>query len=90
MEQIIAQVIGGAVGGFGGSKAVKGGDMGQLGNLLSGAIGGVAGGQLLGGLLDGAGGGGGIGAIAADLVGGGVAGAIVQVIVGQIVARMKG
>ena len=51
MEQLLAQLIGGAAGGIGGGKAVKGADMGNIGNLIAGAVGGVGGGQLLGGLL---------------------------------------
>lgn len=87
MEQILSQLIGGALGGVGGGRVVKGGDMGGIGNLIAGALGGVGGGQLLGGLL---GGGTDIGAIASNLVGGGVAGLIVQVVVGMVVKKMRG
>lgn len=86
MEQFIAQIIGGAAGGYGGGKAVKGGDMGQIGNLLAGGVGGLLGGGALGNLvqLDG------VAALAGDFVGGGVAGLVVQVVVGMIVKRMRG
>lgn len=87
MEQIITQLIGGAVGGLGGGKAVKGADMGNIGNLIAGAIGGIGGGQLLGGLLAG---GTDIAAIAGNLVGGGISGLVVQVVVGMIVKKMRG
>lgn len=87
MEQILSQLIGGAIGGLGGGKAVKGSDMGNIGNLIAGAVGGIGGGQLLGGML---GSGTDIAAIAGNLVGGGVAGLIVQVVVGMIVKRMRG
>lgn len=87
MEQILSQLIGGAIGGLGGGKAVKDASMGNLGNLIAGAIGGVGGGQLLGGML---GSGTDIAAIAGNLVGGGVAGLIVQVVVGMIVKKMRG
>lgn len=87
MEQILSQLIGGAVGGLGGGKVVKDADMGNIGNLIAGALGGIGGGQLIGGLL---GSGTDIAALAGNLVGGGVAGLIVQVVVGMIVKRMRG
>ena len=96
MEQLIAQLIGGGLGGMGGGRAVKGADMGSLGNLIAGAIGGVGGGQLLGGLITGgtdaaaAAGGLDIASMAGNLVGGGVAGLVVQVVVGVIVKKMRG
>ena len=93
MEQLLAQLIGGAAGVIGGVKAVKRADMGKIGNLIAGAIGGVGGGQLLGGLLgSGAAAAGGldIAGMASNLVGGGVAGLIVQVVVGMIVKKMRG
>ena len=75
------------------AKLLSGSDMGQLGNLIAGAVGGVGGGQILGGLLGAAGGdaaaGIDIGALAGQLVGGGVAGLVVQAIVGMIVNKMK-
>ncbi len=87
MEQIITQLIGGAIGGIGGGKAVKDADMGNIGNLIAGAIGGVGGAQLLGGLL---GGGTDIAALASNLVGGGIAGLIVQVVVGLVLKKVRG
>lgn len=93
MEQLLAQLIGGAAGGIGGGKAVKGADMGNMGNLLAGAIGGVGGGQLLSGLLSsGAAVAGGldIAGLAGNLVGGGVSGLVVQVVVGMILKKVRG
>lgn len=87
MEQILTQLIGGAIGGFGGGKAVRDADMGNIGNLIAGALGGLGGGQLLGGLL---GGGTDIAAMAGNLVGGGVTGLIVQVVVGLILKKVRG
>lgn len=87
MEQIIAQLIGGALGGVGGGKAVKGADMGNIGNLIAGALGGIGGGQLMGGML---GAGTDIAALAGNLVGGGVAGLVVQVVVGLILKKVRG
>ncbi|MEM9970823.1 MAG: hypothetical protein AAF762_06955 [Pseudomonadota bacterium] len=96
MEQLIAQIVGGAVGGLGGGKAVSGSSMGGLGNMLAGAVGGVGGGQLLGGLMgagtDAAAAAGGldIAALASNAVGGGVAGLVVQVVVGMILKKVRG
>lgn len=94
MEQIIAQLVGGAVGGLGGGKAVKDGNMGNIGNLLAGAVGGVGvGGQALGAFVGpGAEAAGGldIASLATNLVGGGVAGLVVQVAVGLVVKRLRG
>ncbi len=93
MEQLLAQLVGGAVGGMGGGKVAKGGDMGGLGNLIAGAVGGVGGGQLLGGMMgagEAAAGGLDIASMATNLVGGGVAGLVVQVVVGMVVKRMRG
>jgi hypothetical protein len=99
MENLIAQIIGGALGGVGGGKAVKGGDMGNIGNLIAGALGGLGGGSLLGGLMGGgaevaadaaAAGGLDIAALAGNLVGGGIGGVIVQVVVGMVLKRMRG
>lgn len=96
MEQIIAQLVGGALGGIGGSKAVKDADMGGIGNLIAGAVGGVGGGQLLSGLMSGgadaaaAAGGLDIASLASNLVGGGVGGLVVQVVVGMILKKMRG
>ncbi len=87
MEQIIAQIVGGALGGIGGGKAVKGADMGNIGNLIAGALGGLGGGQILGGLL---GGGTDIAAMAGNLVGGGISGLVVQVVVGLILKKVRG
>lgn len=95
MEQILAQLIGGGLGGLGGGKAVKGADMGNLGNLIAGALGGLGGGQILGGMMgagaDAAAAAGGvdIASLASNLVGGGVAGLVVQVVVGMVLKKMR-
>lgn len=95
MEQILAQLIGGGLGGLGGGKAVKGADMGNLGNLIAGTLGGLGGGQILGGLMgagtDAAAAAGGvdIASLASNLVGGGVAGLVVQVVVGMVLKKMR-
>jgi hypothetical protein len=93
METLLAQLIGGAIGGVGGGKAVKDADMGNVGNVIAGALGGLGGGQLLGGLLgSGAAAAGGldIGALAGNLVGGGVTGLIVQIVAGLVLKNIRG
>lgn len=97
MEQLIAQVVGGALGGIGGGKAVQGSSMGGLGNILAGGIGGLGGGQILGGLMGGgaadaaaAAGGLDIASLASNLVGGGVGGLVVQVVVGMVLKKLRG
>ncbi|RNF33185.1 hypothetical protein A7A09_018380 [Paracoccus methylarcula] len=77
----MAQLVGGAGGGFAGGKAVKDSDLGQTGNLIAGAIGGLGGGSILGSMI---GGDAGAGALIGQLVGGGVGGLILQVVVGLI------
>ena len=71
---IIIQVISGVVGGGAMGSVVKSAAMGMLPKLLSGGIGGIAGGQLLGGLIGGAagdaGGGMDLGALLGDAGGG--------------------
>lgn len=44
---ILAQLIGGAVGGTAGGKVVKDADLGNIGNLIAGAIGGGVGGAIV-------------------------------------------
>ena len=89
---IIVQLIAGAVGGFGTGKAVKRVDLGDVGNAISGAIGGV-GGTWLAGLIPGlsgmltsaaAGGGVDIGVLVAQAVAGLVGGGVLTGIVGAI------
>jgi uncharacterized membrane protein YeaQ/YmgE (transglycosylase-associated protein family) len=41
MEAIIAQVVGGAIGGNGAGKLLSGANMGSLGNTIAGAVGGL-------------------------------------------------
>lgn len=55
MEAIIAQLVGGAIGGNGAGKLLSSASMGNLGNTIAGAVGGLAGGTALGGLMGGAG-----------------------------------
>lgn len=89
LTTIITQLVGGAIGGFGGGKALKESDLGPIVNLIVGAIGGLGGGALTGQVLGAApAGGADIGALVAQLVGGGVGGAILQIVVGLIKNKM--
>ena len=86
------QLLGGLAGGNAAGKALPNLDLGALGNSITGAAGGIAGGQLLQALipaLSGAGGGD-IGALAGQLFGGGVTGAIVTALVGLVMQTMGG
>ncbi|WP_334128829.1 hypothetical protein [Sneathiella sp.] len=95
MEALIAQVVGGLVGGGISGKAVKAADLGNIGNLIAGAVGGLGGGALLNQVMEGGAAMGGasmggidIAALAGQFVGGGVGGAILQIIVGLIVNKV--
>ncbi len=88
METILAQLIGGLLGGAAGPKIVKDADIGSIGNLLAGGLGGLGGGTILKALLGLGTGGLDFGALAGQFVGGGLAGAIVQVIVGLLINKV--
>ncbi|MGF6178178.1 hypothetical protein [Ensifer sp. 4252] len=83
---IFAQLVGGAVGGTASGKFVKDFDLGSVGNIVTGSIGGLGGGAILGALVGGAGDdattGLNIGTHIGQLAGGGVAGAVLQIVVG--------
>jgi uncharacterized membrane protein YeaQ/YmgE (transglycosylase-associated protein family) len=86
---LIIQLIAGVAGGNAAGAALKDYNLGNLGNTIAGAIGGVGGGQILqafvpaiasaaaGGDLD-------LGAIVGQVVGGGAGGAILTVIAGLV------
>ena len=85
MEQLIIQLISGAVGGNVAGALLKQFNLGVLINSIAGIVGGGIGGQILSSVLGvGAGGGMDIGSIVTQVAGGGVGGAIVLVIVGVI------
>ena len=82
---LIIQLIAGAVGGNVGGTAVRSSSLGNLGNTIVGAIGGVGGGSILGSLIPAlAGGGTSVGNIAAS----GIGGLVLQIVVGMIKSRM--
>ena len=85
---LIIQLIAGVAGGNAAGAALKDYNLGNLGNTIAGAIGGVGGGQILqavlpaiastaGGDLD-------LGAIVGQIVGGGAGGAILTIIAGLV------
>lgn len=85
MEQLIIQLISGAVGGNVAGALLKQFNLGVLINSIAGIVGGGIGGQILSGVLGmGAGGGMDIGSIISQVAGGGVGGAILLIIVGVI------
>ena len=86
---LIIQLISGVVGGNAAGAALKDYNLGNLGNTIAGAIGGVGGGQLLQALIPAiasaaAGGGVDIGSFLGQIVGGGAGGAILTVIAGLV------
>ena len=101
MEAIIAQLVGGAIGGNGAGKLLSSASMGNLGNTIAGAVGGLAGGTALGGLMGGAGAMAAeatdavapsmdIGGIVGSLAGGGVGGLVVTAVIGMIKNKFMG
>jgi hypothetical protein len=93
MEQILINLVAGAIGGNASGAAVKQFDMGTLGNTIAGLVGGGVLGQIItliwpaisaaaaGGSFD-------VGTVIAQLIGGGVGGALLQIIVGAIKNNM--
>ncbi len=85
MEQLIIQLISGAVGGNVAGALLKQFNLGVVINSIAGIVGGGIGGQILTSVLGvGSGGGMDIGSIISQVAGGGVGGAILLVIVGVI------
>jgi hypothetical protein len=93
---LVIQLISGAVGGNIAAAALKQYDLGTLGNLIAGMIGGSVGAQIIGALVGGgagseaAGGVLDIGLIIGQIAAGGVGGATLLVIVGLIRQAMGG
>ena len=93
LVNLIIQLISGVVGGNAAGAALKDYSLGNVGNTISGAIGGVGGGQLLQAIIPAiasaaAGGGVDIGSILGQVVGGGAGGAILMVIAGLLKTMM--
>ncbi|KJZ17976.1 hypothetical protein [Loktanella sp. S4079] len=92
MEQLIIQLISGAVGGNAAGSAMKNLSLGTLGNTIAGLVGGAGGGQLIALLGSGAalaGGGGDIMGMVTQAAGGAGGGAILTAIVGMIKSKMS-
>ncbi|MGI9464282.1 MAG: hypothetical protein ACR2OM_10095 [Aestuariivirgaceae bacterium] len=90
MEQLIIQLISGAVGGNAAGAVMKQHSIGAIGNTIAGVIGGGVGGQILN-AVTGMGGAGGmdIGSIISQVAGGGVGGGILMVVVSLIKGAMN-
>lgn len=91
MEQLITQLIAGAVGGNAAGAAVKDMSLGTLGNTITGLIGGWGGGTALAGILgSGAAAAGGmdVGSLITQAAGGAGGGAILTLIAGFIKSKM--
>ncbi len=86
------QLLGGLGGGNAAGKALPNLDLGPLGNSITGAAGGIAGGQLLQVLIPALSGAGGVdvGTLAGNFFGGGVTGAIVTALVGYVMQTIGG
>jgi hypothetical protein len=94
LVNLIIQLISGAVGSGVLTRIISQLNLGPIGNLITGALGGVGGGNILGSLL-GAGAttataGGDLGSILTQIVGGGVGGPILTAIVALIRNAMAG
>lgn len=96
MEQIIIQLISGAIGGNVIGKLLKDLDLGTLGNSLAGIVGGGLGGQLLGmmgmagmsGMGGDAGAGMDMGSIISSIASGGVGGGVLMAVIGVVKKMM--
>ena len=94
MEQLIVNVIAGAIGGAGTGKASPKFDLGMVGNLIAGAVGGGVLGQIVSLLIPAVtaaaqSGNLSVGGIVSQLVSGGVGGIILTLIAGAIKNRGK-
>jgi hypothetical protein len=94
---LIIQLVAGAGGSSVLANLVSKFNLGPLGNIITGALGGVAGGNVLGALLHGGGaaaanaaGGLDLGSLITQLIGGGVGGPIITMIVALIRNAMSG
>lgn len=94
MEQIIINLVAGALGGAGSGKALPQFDLGTAGNIIAGLVGGGVLGQIItavwptvaaslqSGNFN-------VGSIVTQIIGGGVGGAVLQIIVGAIKNSMS-
>jgi uncharacterized membrane protein YeaQ/YmgE (transglycosylase-associated protein family) len=85
MEQLLVQLVTGAVGGNAAGAVFKNLSLGVLGNSLAGLAGGGIGGQLLGAVVPALAGG-----MGGQALGGGIGGIVVMAIVGFLKKKMAG
>ena len=85
---LIIQLIAGAVGGNVGGTAVRSSSLGNLGNTIAGAIGGVGGGSILGLLIPALATAAGGGSMVGNLAASGIGGLVLQIVAGMIKSRM--
>jgi hypothetical protein len=94
MLSLIIQIIAGAFGGNVLGSALKGLNLGTVGNLVAGAVGGGVGGQILQAAIPAlagtAAGGFDLGSLIGNAVGGGASGAIAMFLVGLVKNMMSG
>ncbi|HWA45179.1 MAG TPA: hypothetical protein VHA10_18305 [Hypericibacter adhaerens] len=93
MEQVIINLIAGAAGGIGAGKASPSFDLGMIGNIIAGAVGGGVLGQIVSALIPAIsaaaqGGNLSVGGIVGQIVSGGAGGAILTIIAGLIKNKM--
>jgi hypothetical protein len=93
MEQVIINLIAGAAGGAGAGKASPNFDLGMIGNIIVGAIGGGALGQIVSLLIPAVsaaaqGGNLSVGGIVTQIISGGAGGAILTIIAGLVKNKM--
>ncbi len=93
MQDLIIQLILGAIGGNGAGAILKNQSLGTIGNTIAGVVGGGLGGQILGKLLnsgavDAAGAAMQGGDMVSNIAGGGIGGAVLMIIVGVIKGMM--
>jgi uncharacterized membrane protein YeaQ/YmgE (transglycosylase-associated protein family) len=93
MEQLLVQLVFGALGGNAVGKLAPKLDLGTLGNSIVGVVGGGIGGQLLSTLgaggIEGVTGGIDVEAIIQSIAGGGVGGGLLMVVVGLLKSQMR-
>lgn len=94
MQDLIIQIIIGAIGGNGAGAILKNQSLGTVGNTIAGVVGGGLGGKILGslmnsGAMDAAGAAVQGGSMIANVAGGGIGGAVLMIVVGIIKNMMN-
>jgi hypothetical protein len=85
---LLIQIVSGIVGGNVLANAMSRYDLGRVGNIVVGALGGLAGGQVLGGILGNPGGSLDLGSLLTQIIGGGAGGAILTAMVALVANAM--